>query len=454
MFIVSILLLAILTIGAVSASEEISDDVAAIEPTDDVMAESVEAEEISQSADDDVSQELDEAIIDSNVIADTEDDIRNDFDVEIKDNIKDDEFIIVQPKTSRNGNLSILINDEEKARMAACAAYQYMYFYGYEFRIMDTGNYLVKVNFIDADSGLNVTLAQKNVLYIAFDTIQSNLAMSADEILHLTLKVPGVSSGTITAYDYYHGSIGKKFGSANIINNAATFEISGLADSFGQLFLEYSTNLGDGDAYFFIRVLNNTDNVKVSVPTEITQGDNVAITVKSNESGRVYVVIDGIEKIYSDVSSLNYALSNLAVGTHSVRVVFANTNGFFNSVSPFYANSFKVIVKEKASPAPAVKPAAKKVATKIVSSKKTFKVKTKVKKYTIVLKAGKKAVKKVRVTLKVKGKTYKATTNTKGKATFKIKNLKKKGKYTAVIKFAGNKNYKASSKKIKLAVKK
>ena len=81
MFIVSILLLAILTIGAVSASEEISDDVAAIEPTDDVMAESVEAEEISQSADDDVSQELDEAIIDSNVIADTEDDIRNDFDV-------------------------------------------------------------------------------------------------------------------------------------------------------------------------------------------------------------------------------------------------------------------------------------------------------------------------------------------------------------------------------------
>ena len=58
------------------------------------------------------------------------------------------------------------------------------------------------------------------------------------------------------------------------------------------------------------------------------------------------------------------------------------------------------------------------------------------------------------MTLKVKGKTYKATTNKKGKATFKIKNLKKKGKYTAVIKFAGNKNYKASSKKVKLTVKK
>ena len=452
MFIVSILLLAIVAIGAVSASEEISDDVAAIEPTDDVITESVEADEISQS--DDVSQEADEAIIDSNVIADTEDDIKNDFDVEIKDNINDDEFVIVQPKTSRKGNLSVLINDEEKARRESGSAYQYIYFEGYEFRIMDTGNYLVKVNFMDEDSGLNVTLAQKNILFIAFDTIESNLAMSADEILHFTLKVPGVSSGTITAYEYIYGSIGKEFGSANIINNAATFEISGLTNSFGQLFFKYSTNLGDGNNSLYIRVLNNTDNVKVSVPTEITQGDNVAITVQSNESGRAYVVIDGTEKIYTDVSSLNYALSNLGVGTHSVRVVFANKNGFYSSNSPFYANFFKVIVKEKASPAPTVKPVVKKVATKIVAAKKTFKVKTKIKKYTITLKAGKKAVKKVKVTLKVKGKTYKATTNKKGKATFKIKNLKKKGKYTAVIKFAGNKNYKASSKKVKLTVKK
>ena len=38
-----------------------------------------------------------------------------------------------------------------------------------------------------------------------------------------------------------------------------------------------------------------------------------------------------------------------------------------------------------------------------------------------------KAIKNAKVTLKVKGKTYKAKTNSKGKATFKIKNLKKKG---------------------------
>ena len=95
-----------------------------------------------------------------------------------------------------------------------------------------------------------------------------------------------------------------------------------------------------------------------------------------------------------------------------------------------------------------------KVASKITAKKKTFKAKKKTKKYKITLKAGSKAIKKVKVTLKVGKKTYKATTNAKGKATFKITKLTKKGKYTAVIKFKGNSAYKASSKKVKITVKK
>ena len=91
----------------------------------------------------------------------------------------------------------------------------------------------------------------------------------------------------------------------------------------------------------------------------------------------------------------------------------------------------------------------------MTAAKKTFKAKVKVKKYTVTLKDSKgKAIKKVKLTLKIKGKTYKAKTNAKGKAVFKIKKLTKKGKYTAKIKFAGNKNFKAVSKKVKITVKK
>ena len=93
--------------------------------------------------------------------------------------------------------------------------------------------------------------------------------------------------------------------------------------------------------------------------------------------------------------------------------------------------------------------------TKIVAKKKTFRKALKVKKYAVTLKDSKgKGIKKVRVTLKVKGKTYKAKTNSRGKAVFKIKKLSKKGKYSGTVKFKGNSYYKPVTKKVKITVKK
>jgi hypothetical protein len=54
---------------------------------------------------------------------------------------------------------------------------------------------------------------------------------------------------------------------------------------------------------------------------------------------------------------------------------------------------------------------------------------------------------------KIKGKKYKAKTNKKGKATFKIKKLTKKGTFKATVKFKGNKYYKPTSKKVKIKCK-
>ncbi|WP_292881824.1 Ig-like domain repeat protein, partial [Methanobrevibacter sp. UBA188] len=131
-------------------------------------------------------------------------------------------------------------------------------------------------------------------------------------------------------------------------------------------------------------------------------------------------------------------LPNLAPKTYKVSVKFAGDSKYKASS----LNTAKVVVK-KATPKMTGK------------TKVTYKVKTKTKKYTIVLKNNKKqAMKKVKVTLKVKGKTYKATTNAKGKAVFKITKLTKKGKYTAKVKFAGNKYYSALNKTVKITVKK
>ena len=97
----------------------------------------------------------------------------------------------------------------------------------------------------------------------------------------------------------------------------------------------------------------------------------------------------------------------------------------------------------------------KKATPKLTAKAKTFKKSLKTKKYTITLKTNtNKVMINTKVTLKVNGKTYKATTNSKGKATFKITKLTKKGKFNAVIKFAGNSYYKMVTKTIRITVKK
>ena len=153
-------------------------------------------------------------------------------------------------------------------------------------------------------------------------------------------------------------------------------------------------------------------------------------------------LIDGVKyaTAQTDFSGLATLNVNLAKGEYTVTAKFSGDDEYgYKSIS----NDITVTAKP-----------ATKTATKITAKKKTFKAKKKTKKYAITLKAGSKAVSKVKVTIKVGKKTYKATTNAKGKATFKIKKLTKKGKYTATVKFAGNSLYKASSKKVKITVKK
>lgn len=84
---------------------------------------------------------------------------------------------------------------------------------------------------------------------------------------------------------------------------------------------------------------------------------------------------------------------------------------------------------------------------KIVASKKTFKAKAKTKKITATFKTAKgKPVSGKRISFVVKGKTYTATTNSKGVATVKI-SLTRKGTYTCVSKYAGDSTFKATSTK-------
>ena len=96
----------------------------------------------------------------------------------------------------------------------------------------------------------------------------------------------------------------------------------------------------------------------------------------------------------------------------------------------------------------------KKATPKMTAKAKTFKKSVKTKNYVVTLKTNQnKVMKKAKLTLKVNGKTYSATTNAKGQATFKITKLTKKGKFTGTIAYKGNAYYNKLSKKVKITIK-
>ena len=154
--------------------------------------------------------------------------------------------------------------------------------------------------------------------------------------------------------------------------------------------------------------------------------------------------------------AVNGAIYNLTTDKNGAIHLQINLN---TAMIYTYALSFKGDDEYQGSPIASSKLTVTKKKTSISATKKTFKAKTKTKTISVTLKTiknkynGKTYLKKgKKLTLKINGKTYTAKTNAKGIAKFKIK-LTKKGKYTAKIKFAGDKTYKASSKSIKVTIK-
>ena len=259
----------------------------------------------------------------------------------------------------------------------------------------------------------------------------------------------------VNANEKFTGEVIVKIGTlnqtANIVNGKGNATFNNLtADDY------FINATFTGDETFYADSANTTATVKgVEVPAAQAFTTNVPANSKSptfsikldkEATGTFTVSVDGkvvgTKELKDGAASIT--VSNLAAGNHKVTVSYSGDGKY----APITQNT-TLNIKEPVKPTPKVT----KKATKITAKKATFKAKKKTKKYTITLKSGKKLISKVKVTIKVGKKTYSAKTNKKGKATFNLKKLTKKGKYTAVIKFKGNKYYKASSKKVKIILK-
>ena len=237
--------------------------------------------------------------------------------------------------------------------------------------------------------------------------ITAKIGESDVKVDGFVISIPALDAGTYTLtvtaiVDNNHNNITKN---VTIIVNKLKTELTGSA-----ITTTYNINKD-----LVITLKDSTGKALSGV--KVTVNLNGAKTYTTDKNGQVKVSTKGI-----------------APKAYTAKVTFNGDTNYDKSTK-----DIKVIVK-KATP-------------KLTAKKKTFKTTPKTKKYTIVLKdnAGK-AIKKAKVTLKVKGKTYKATTNSKGKATFKITKLNKKGTFKATITYKGNKYYNKVSKKANIKV--
>lgn len=248
------------------------------------------------------------------------------------------------------------------------------------------------------------------------NTILTNRGLTTlsnvSEINKISSKPAIVNYGTLRLFEYSFLSSVYNNGTLTGYKNSSDMPNSKVPTKFSFS----NTKLVYNGGKQLIITLKDSNNKIVSDANIVVTLNNKVYKLTTNKKGQVSI------------------LANIVPKTYNIKLSFAG-NDEYNSVS----SSVKIVVK-KATP-------------KLTISNKPFKVKAKYKKITATLKNNKgKALKKARITLKIKGKIYKAKTNKRGVATFKVK-VNKKGTYNAIVKFGGSNYYKSLTKKVKVKIK-
>ncbi|WP_296800207.1 hypothetical protein [uncultured Methanobrevibacter sp.] len=193
---------------------------------------------------------------------------------------------------------------------------------------------------------------------------------------------------------------------------------------------------------FTLNVTKDKPKIIASAVTAAYKSDKkLVITLKDSQG-----VVSG-KKVTVKVGSISKTLKTNSKGKISIDISTLAPKSYKATINSAADGVYKAASKSN------VNVVVKKAKTKITAKTVKAKVNAKVKNVVAVVKFNsKKLLKGKLVTLKIKGKTYKVKTNKKGKSVFKVKNLNKKGTFVGTIKFAGDKYFKGTSKKVNVVV--
>ena len=419
------LILAILTIGAVSASDDASADVISEDSAgDDVIAEDAGSDELA--VEDNGEDSVIESSDNDNVVAssDSEDILGNSGNYngnEYRVYIRDDYFDM----DTNAGSYDVgRVYDDcyVNGRVAFYVDGKQVYSKSHS---VSEANYNVYVNINDLVLPSSITAGMHTVTITYFKAGAPQISQSTSVFFYPALSYlhsmsvgepnalrvwagPGVS-GTVGIY-LYDNFLDRynPVANINIVNGVAVYPFSSPVKQTLDYKLGYTINGLQYSDYATVYVKDNTPGYSASVSSSINAGKAATVTFKGvKTNGEISIYVDG--KIFKKSTyfggKYTDMISGLSVGTHQVTIQYSRGDDF-------YSKTFNVKVKS------VIKLKLKKVTVKKSAKKLVLKA---------TLKINGKAAKKKKVIFKFNGKKFKAKTNKKGvaKVVIKKKFLKK-----------------------------
>ena len=242
-------------------------------------------------------------------------------------------------------------------------------------------------------------------------------------------------------------------GNKNVIYNS-TF-INNTADSGQAIYTKndldiLKSTIVNNDVYgenCVVNVISDPENTQIAAKTAtfiINYDGKYSITLMDSKGNLIKAKTVTFNLAGKNIGSATTNSKGVASIKISAKTLKAVKSGKKNLIIRFSEDYYSTVNKN-------VKLIVSKEKTKLAAKSKTFKYKSKSKKFTVALKDSKnRGIKNTKVTINVNKKIYVANTNSKGHATFKLTKLTKKGKFTAVIKYAGSKYYVSKTLKVKI----
>ena len=346
----------------------------------------------------------------------------------------DESNVSVQLPVDAKGTLSLVIGDETYTKNLVNGSTTIKIF------SLNSGTYHGTATYSGDE---NYDGFKKNIT-LTLNDFEYGVSVNGSDV---SIKLPADAKGTFSLM------IDEKTITKILSNGGATIKMSGLSPGTYHGTATYS---GDENYDSFRKNITMIINGPAPTPTKVaTKLTAPKVTATYNVAKKLVITLkDAKGKVLANKKV------TVKVGT-IIKTLKTNNKGQVSlNVATLVPKTYTATVKfagDSSYKASTLKPkvVVKKAKPKLAAKARIFKAKAKVKKFTATLKNNKgKVMKNTKLTLKVNKKTFTVKTNKKGVATFKINDLNKKGKYTALIKFAGNKYFTAISKKVKINVKK